>query len=90
MSFGQVHISGGYWYGHESLSRDLSPLMCFLQVLCGLGWMSDNATLQCVAIILPRVQVHFDLSSTEASLLSASTMVNVFLQLFDFRYSLLT
>jgi hypothetical protein len=52
--------------------------------------MSDNATLQCVAIILPRVQVHFDLSSTEASLLSASTMVNVFLQLFDFRYSLLT
>lgn len=43
-----------------------------------MGWMSDNATLQCVAIILPRVQRHFSLSSTAASALSASTMSGMF------------
>lgn len=48
------------------------------QFLCGMGWMSDNATLQCVAIILPRVQRHFSLSSTAASALSASTMSGMF------------
>jgi hypothetical protein len=30
---------------------------------------------QCIAVILPRVQVHYNLSSTDTSLLSASAMV---------------
>ncbi|KAI8065880.1 major facilitator superfamily domain-containing protein [Gongronella butleri] len=31
-----------------------------LLVLCGFGWLADNMWLQTVAIILPRVQEHFD------------------------------
>ncbi|WVQ83853.1 hypothetical protein IAT38_005997 [Cryptococcus sp. DSM 104549] len=48
-----------------------------LLALCGFGWMSDNSALQCVAVILPRVQVHFDLSSKVVGLLSASTMAGM-------------
>lgn len=43
-----------------------------LLVLCGLGWMADNMILQSVAIILPRVQVHFHISDPWIGLLSAS------------------
>lgn len=54
--------------------------------------MSDNSALQCIgplnsssdslatdtpAVILPRVQIHFDLSSKVVGLLSASTMAGV-------------
>ena len=62
-----------------------------LLALCGFGWMSDNSALQCIgtsmydqmtklnssAVILPRVQVHFDLTSEVVGLLSASTMAGV-------------
>ncbi|WVQ97518.1 hypothetical protein IAU59_004632 [Kwoniella sp. CBS 9459] len=48
-----------------------------LLALCGFGWMSDNSALQCIAVILPRVQVHFDLSSKVVGLLSASTMAGM-------------
>ncbi|WVR04249.1 hypothetical protein IAU60_001249 [Kwoniella sp. DSM 27419] len=50
-----------------------------LLALCGFGWMSDNSALQCIAVILPRVQVHFDLSSRVVGLLSASTMAGMML-----------
>lgn len=34
--------------------------------------------MDCVAVILPRVQVHFDLSSKVVGLVSASTMAGVY------------
>ncbi|KAM0747906.1 MFS general substrate transporter [Meredithblackwellia eburnea MCA 4105] len=43
-----------------------------LLVLCGFGWMADNMWLQCVAVILPRVQEHFRISDRWIGLLSAS------------------
>ncbi|KIR34951.1 membrane transporter [Cryptococcus deuterogattii MMRL2647] len=48
-----------------------------LLALCGFGWMSDNSALQCIAVILPRVQVHFNLSSKVVGVLSASTMAGM-------------
>ena len=48
-----------------------------LLALCGFGWMSDNSSLQCVALILPRVQVEFDLTAKVVGLLSASTMAGM-------------
>ncbi|GET00545.1 MFS general substrate transporter [Rhizophagus clarus] len=43
-----------------------------LLVLCGLGWLADNMWLQCVAVILPRVQRHFDLPNSLIGALSSS------------------
>ncbi|ODN74810.1 hypothetical protein L202_07125 [Cryptococcus amylolentus CBS 6039] len=48
-----------------------------LLALCGFGWMSDNSALQCIAVILPRVQIHFNLSSQVVGLLSACTMAGM-------------
>lgn len=53
------------------------PYQWRLFALCGCGWMSDNSALQCIAVILPRVQVHYDLSSRTSGILSASTMAGV-------------
>lgn len=39
--------------------------------------MSDNAALVCVAVILPRVRIHWDLSEKLVGVLSASTMAGV-------------
>ncbi|EGG10311.1 uncharacterized protein MELLADRAFT_115563 [Melampsora larici-populina 98AG31] len=43
-----------------------------LLVLCGFGWMCDNMWLQSVAVILPRVQIHFRVSDRWIGLLSTS------------------
>ncbi|RIA90268.1 major facilitator superfamily domain-containing protein [Glomus cerebriforme] len=43
-----------------------------LLVLCGLGWLADNMWLQCIAVILPRVQKHFDLPNSLIGALSSS------------------
>ncbi|KNF00501.1 hypothetical protein PSTG_06192 [Puccinia striiformis f. sp. tritici PST-78] len=43
-----------------------------LLVLCGFGWLCDNMWLQSVAVILPRVQVHFRISDRWIGLLSTS------------------
>ncbi|BGP00472.1 hypothetical protein NBRC10513v2_006274 [Rhodotorula toruloides] len=43
-----------------------------LLVLCGLGWMADNATLQLIAVILPRVQEHWQVGDRWIGLLSTS------------------
>ncbi|WWC87375.1 uncharacterized protein L201_002264 [Kwoniella dendrophila CBS 6074] len=48
-----------------------------LLALCGFGWMSDNSALQTIAVILPRVQIHYNLSSKVVGLLSASTMAGM-------------
>lgn len=48
-----------------------------LFALCGCGWMSDASALACIAVILPRVKVHFDLGSETAGILSASMMAGV-------------
>lgn len=53
------------------------PYQWRLFALCGCGWMSDNSALQCIAVILPRVQVHYGLSSKTSGILSASTMAGV-------------
>lgn len=53
------------------------PYQWRLFALCGCGWMSDNSALACIAVILPRVQVHFGLGSEVAGMLSASTMAGV-------------
>ncbi|RIA86629.1 major facilitator superfamily domain-containing protein [Glomus cerebriforme] len=43
-----------------------------LLVLVGFGWFSDALWLVCVAIILPRVQVHFQVSNSVIGLLPSS------------------
>lgn len=43
-----------------------------LLVLCGFGWLCDNMWLQSVAVILPRVQIHFRISDRWIGLLSTS------------------
>jgi len=43
-----------------------------LLVLCGFGWLCDNMWLQSVAVILPRVQVHFRITDRWIGLLSTS------------------
>ncbi|CAB4411167.1 unnamed protein product [Rhizophagus irregularis] len=43
-----------------------------LLVLCGFGWLSDALWMMCVAIILPRVQVHFQVPNSIIGLLSSS------------------
>lgn len=48
-----------------------------LFALCGCGWMSDNSALACIAVILPRVQIHFGLKDEVVGMLSASTMAGV-------------
>lgn len=48
-----------------------------LFALCGCGWMSDASALACIAVILPRVSVHFGLGSETAGVLSASMMAGV-------------
>ncbi|GMK53508.1 hypothetical protein CspeluHIS016_0100940 [Cutaneotrichosporon spelunceum] len=48
-----------------------------LFALCGCGWMSDNSALQCIAVVLPRVRIHFNLGSEIAGLLSASMMAGM-------------
>ncbi|KAL1408359.1 hypothetical protein Q8F55_005168 [Vanrija albida] len=53
------------------------PYQWRLFALCGCGWMSDNAALVCVAVILPRVRIHWDLSEKLVGVLSASTMAGM-------------
>ncbi|GAA5813882.1 hypothetical protein MFLAVUS_007370 [Mucor flavus] len=43
-----------------------------LLVLCGFGWLADNMWLQTIAIILPRVQDHYDVPDEWIGTLSSS------------------
>ncbi|GAA5828757.1 hypothetical protein JCM3770_004695, partial [Rhodotorula araucariae] len=43
-----------------------------LFALCGCSWWSDNAWLQCIAVILPRVQEQWDIGDRWIGLLSTS------------------
>ncbi|EIN12783.1 MFS general substrate transporter, partial [Punctularia strigosozonata HHB-11173 SS5] len=40
--------------------------------LCGLGWLADNMWLEAIAIVLPRVQRHYDVSDNMIGSLSSS------------------
>ncbi|THU90987.1 MFS general substrate transporter [Dendrothele bispora CBS 962.96] len=40
--------------------------------LCGFGWMADNMWIQAIAIILPRVQEHYDVPDNYIGALSSS------------------
>ncbi|RIB08190.1 major facilitator superfamily domain-containing protein [Gigaspora rosea] len=54
-----------------------------LLVLCGFGWLADNMWLQCVTMILPRVQVHYQVSNSVIGFLpSAVTFGMMFGALF--------
>ncbi|CAG8453005.1 13375_t:CDS:2 [Ambispora leptoticha] len=48
-----------------------------LLVLCGFGWLADNMWLQCIAVILPRVQVHFNVSDRYIGALSSSVFIGM-------------
>ncbi|KAG2177534.1 hypothetical protein INT44_008046 [Umbelopsis vinacea] len=48
-----------------------------LLVLCGFGWLADNMWLQCIAIILPRVQDHFDVEDRLIGTLSSSIFMGM-------------
>ncbi|KAH7101221.1 MFS general substrate transporter [Auriculariales sp. MPI-PUGE-AT-0066] len=48
-----------------------------LLTLCGMGWFADNMWLQAVAIILPRVQRHYDVSDEVVGLLSTATFAGM-------------
>ncbi|ORZ16921.1 major facilitator superfamily domain-containing protein [Absidia repens] len=50
-----------------------------LLVLCGFGWLADNMWLQTVAIILPRVQEHFDVDDKWIGTLSSSLFTGMML-----------
>ncbi|GAN00969.1 MFS general substrate transporter [Mucor ambiguus] len=43
-----------------------------LLILCGFGWLADNMWLQTIAIILPRVQDHYDVPDKWIGTLSSS------------------
>lgn len=43
-----------------------------LMILCGFGWLADNMWLQTIAIILPRVQDHYDVPDKWIGVLSSS------------------
>ncbi|KAI8643589.1 major facilitator superfamily domain-containing protein [Parasitella parasitica] len=43
-----------------------------LLILCGFGWLADNMWLQTIAIILPRVQEHYDVPDKWIGTLSSS------------------
>ncbi|KAJ2039147.1 hypothetical protein H4S03_001877 [Coemansia sp. S3946] len=45
--------------------------------LCGLGWLADNAWMQCTASILPRVQQHFSISNARIGLMSSSMFLGL-------------
>ncbi|KAG5716957.1 hypothetical protein E4T56_gene15898, partial [Termitomyces sp. T112] len=40
--------------------------------LCGFGWMADNMWIQAVAIILPRIQIHYDVPDSYIGSLSST------------------
>ncbi|KAK9900263.1 MFS general substrate transporter [Cystobasidium minutum MCA 4210] len=48
-----------------------------LLVLCGFGWLADNMWLQCVAVILPRVQDEWGISDNWIGMLSSSTFTGM-------------
>ncbi|KAK3833665.1 MAG: major facilitator superfamily domain-containing protein [Linnemannia gamsii] len=48
-----------------------------LLVLCGLGWFADNMWLQCIALILPRVQAQFEIQDKYIGILSSSMFVGM-------------
>lgn len=48
-----------------------------LLVLCGLGWFADNMWLQCIALILPRVQAQFEIKDQYIGILSSSMFVGM-------------
>jgi len=48
-----------------------------LLVLCGFGWLADNMWLQCIAIILPRVQDHFDVEDRLIGMLSSAIFMGM-------------
>lgn len=48
-----------------------------LLVLCGLGWFADNMWLQCIALILPRVQSQFEIQDKYIGILSSSMFVGM-------------
>ncbi|KAF9957749.1 hypothetical protein BGZ72_001462, partial [Mortierella alpina] len=48
-----------------------------LLVLCGLGWFADNMWLQCIALILPRVQAQFEIEDRYIGILSSSMFVGM-------------
>ncbi|KAF9421063.1 hypothetical protein BGZ94_008935 [Podila epigama] len=48
-----------------------------LLLLCGLGWFADNMWLQCVALILPRVQAQFEIQDKYIGILSSATFVGM-------------
>ncbi|KAM3579732.1 hypothetical protein VKS41_007816 [Umbelopsis sp. WA50703] len=48
-----------------------------LLVLCGFGWLADNMWLQCIAIILPRVQDHFDVDDRIIGTLSSAIFMGM-------------
>jgi hypothetical protein len=76
-----VHCRPPYLHAFTPSCPSFLPLSGAYQwrlfALCGCGWMSDNSALACIAVILPRVQVHFGLEDHVVGLLSASTMGGV-------------
>ncbi|KIJ54356.1 hypothetical protein M422DRAFT_25278 [Sphaerobolus stellatus SS14] len=50
-----------------------------LLALCGFGWMADNCWIQTTAIILPRVQQHFDVPDSYIGALSFSLFFGMML-----------
>ncbi|KAI9312605.1 major facilitator superfamily domain-containing protein [Dichotomocladium elegans] len=50
-----------------------------LLIMCGFGWLADNMWLQAVAIVLPRVQEHFDISDQWIGTVSSSLFTGMML-----------
>ncbi|KAI5118798.1 hypothetical protein M0805_005140 [Coniferiporia weirii] len=50
-----------------------------LLALCGFGWLADNMWIQTVAIILPRVQQHYDVSDSYIGYLSSCLFAGMML-----------
>ncbi|KAF9433106.1 hypothetical protein BGZ76_009886, partial [Entomortierella beljakovae] len=48
-----------------------------LLILCGFGWLADNMWLQCIALILPRVQAQFEIPDQYIGILSSSMFIGM-------------
>ncbi|KAJ7250028.1 major facilitator superfamily domain-containing protein [Mycena haematopus] len=50
-----------------------------LLCLCGFGWMADNMWLQAVAIVLPRVQLHYSVPDSYIGIVSSAMFAGMML-----------
>ncbi|GJE98431.1 MFS general substrate transporter [Phanerochaete sordida] len=81
---GEDEEMGGMPDGRTPLDRTIDKIgmgsyQWTLLSLCGFGWLADNMWMQAIAIILPRVQQHFDIPDSKIGFLSSTMFAGMML-----------